>query len=49
LIRISAPSARQASSFSTDPAVTAMRAPIACASWIAIVPIPLDPPWMRIV
>jgi hypothetical protein len=25
------------------------RAPNACASWMAVVPMPLDPPWIRIV
>src|SRR5450759_1228541 len=44
-----APSSRQASSLYAVPAVTATRAPTARASWIAIVPIPLDPPWIRIV
>ena len=42
---MSAPSARQASSLSAVPAVTATRAPSSRASWIAIVPMPLEPPW----
>jgi hypothetical protein len=29
---------------SSEPAVTATCAPLATASWIAVVPIPLDPP-----
>ena len=44
-MRTSAPSAAQASSFSLDPAVTAVRTPIARAIWIAIVPMPEPPPW----
>src|ERR1700739_3791541 len=41
---MSAPSWRQNSSFSADPAVTATRAPSARATWIAWVPMPLAPP-----
>src|ERR1700735_1107372 len=41
---MSAPRARQASSFARDPAVTATPAPACLASWIAIVPMPLPPP-----
>src|SRR5260370_15659602 len=44
---MSAPSLRHASSFSADPAVTATVAPKCLPSWIAIVPIPLDPPCTR--
>ncbi len=38
----SAPSLRQASHFSAEPAVTMTRAPNALASWIAAVPMPDD-------
>ena len=31
----------------SDPAVVNTRAPKACASWIAVVPIPDEPPWTR--
>ncbi len=41
---MSAPSSLQRASFSGPPAVTATVAPAALASWIAIVPIPLEPP-----
>ena len=40
----SAPSSRHASSFAADPAVTMTRAPTCRASWIAMVPMPDDPP-----
>jgi hypothetical protein len=40
----SAPSLSQAAHFSADPAVAKTRAPWATASWIAVVPIPDDPP-----
>src|SRR5690242_235917 len=40
----SAPSLRQASHFSGVPAVTMTRAPNALPSWIAVVPIPDEPP-----
>ena len=43
-MRISAPSSRQASSLAALPAVTATWAPISRASWMAMVPMPLDPP-----
>ena len=41
---MSAPSSAQRASFSVLPAVTATVAPTALASWIAIVPMPLEPP-----
>ena len=41
---MSAPSSRHTSSFSSDPAVVATRAPSARASWIAKVPMPPAPP-----
>jgi len=39
-----APSVSQAAHFSADPAVAYTGEPSACASWIAAVPMPLDPP-----
>jgi len=44
----SAPSRSQAAHFAAEPAVAKTRAPNACASWIAVVPMPLEPPWIRI-
>jgi hypothetical protein len=44
---MSAPSDRQVASLSSEPAVAATVAPSACASWIAIVPIPPAPPCTR--
>ena len=41
----SAPCARQAAHFSSLPAVTITVTPKALASWIAVTPMPLDPPW----
>ena len=38
---------RQTASFSAVPAVVTTRAPSACASWMAIVPMPPAPPWTR--
>jgi hypothetical protein len=49
LIASSAPIFRQKAHFSSLPAVATTRAPNACASWIAVVPMPLVPPWTRIV
>ncbi|SLH14943.1 Uncharacterised protein [Mycobacteroides abscessus subsp. abscessus] len=46
MISTSAPSSRQRSSFSADPAVTATRAPRCRATWMAWVPMPLPPPWI---
>ncbi len=46
---MSAPSSAQRASFSGLPAVTATRAPTAFANWIAMVPIPLEPPWISTV
>jgi hypothetical protein len=43
----SAPSSRQTSSFAAVPAVVKTRAPARAASWMAIVPIPLEPPCTR--
>ncbi len=43
---MSAPSRLQASSFSCEPAVTATMAPACLPSWIAVVPMPLPPPWI---
>jgi hypothetical protein len=43
----SAPSRRQASHLSSDPAVAMTVAPKALASWIAVVPMPEVPPWTR--
>ncbi len=40
----SAPSDSQAATFLAEPAVANTRAPRAFASWMAVVPIPLDPP-----
>ena len=40
----SAPSAKQAATFSSLPAVTMTFAPMALANWIAVTPMPLDPP-----
>ena len=40
----SAPSRSHAAHFSADPAVAKTREPLAFASWIAVVPIPLEPP-----
>ena len=37
---------RQASHVSAEPAVVITRAPNALASWIAVVPMPDEPPWM---
>jgi hypothetical protein len=37
----------QAAHFSSDPAVAKTRAPKWRASWIAVVPMPDDPPWTR--
>ena len=42
----SAPSRSQAAHFSAEPAVANTRAPNARANWIAVVPMPLDPPWI---
>ena len=42
----SAPSLRQASALSCDPTVTITLAPNALASWIAMVPMPDEPPWI---
>src|SRR5436190_9804804 len=44
----SAPIRSQATHFSAEPALTNTRAPRARASWMAVVPMPLDPPWIRI-
>ncbi len=41
----SAPSFRQASHFACDPAVAYTREPSARANWMAVVPMPLVPPW----
>ena len=41
----SAPSLRHASHFSAEPAVMITRAPNDLASWIAVVPMPDEPPW----
>jgi hypothetical protein len=43
----SAPSPSQAAHFRADPAVVNTRAPKCEANWIAVVPIPDDPPWTR--
>ena len=43
----SAPSFSQARCFSALPTVQKTRAPKAWASWIAVVPMPLEPPWTR--
>ena len=43
----SAPSSRQTLSFAGVPAVVNTRAPARAASWIAMVPIPLEPPCTR--
>ena len=43
----SAPRATQAAHFSAEPAVAKTRAPKARASWMAVVPMPLAPPWTR--
>jgi hypothetical protein len=40
----SAPSARQAAHFSSLPAVTMTCEPSALANWMAVTPMPLDPP-----
>jgi hypothetical protein len=45
LIARSAPSFRQASHFSLLPAVVMTLAPKAEPSWIAVVPMPDEPPW----
>ena len=37
----------QAAHFSAEPAVAKTRAPKAWASWIAVVPMPEEPPWTR--
>ncbi len=42
----SAPSFRQASHLSSLPAVTMTLAPSALAIWIAVTPMPLEPPWI---
>jgi hypothetical protein len=47
LIARSAPSRAQAAHFSAEPAVAKTARPIARASWIAVVPMPDDPPWTR--
>lgn len=44
---MSAPSSAHWSSFSFVPAVTATLAPTALASWMAMVPMPLEPPCTR--
>jgi len=49
LIARSAPSSSQARAFSALPTVVKIRAPNSRASWIAVVPMPLEPPWIRIV
>ena len=41
----SAPSSSQARHFSALPAVVKTREPKALASWMAVVPMPLEPPW----
>ena len=41
----SAPSSVQAWHFSSEPAVTTTTAPKALPSMMAVVPMPLDPPW----
>ena len=41
---LSAPSARHALHFSAEPAVAITLEPSALASWIAVVPMPLEPP-----
>ncbi len=41
---MSAPSLRQASHLSSEPAVTITRAPNCLPSWIAVVPMPDEPP-----
>ena len=43
----SAPSFRQAAALCCEPTVTMTFDPKALASWIAMVPIPDDPPWIR--
>ena len=43
----SAPSSRQTSSLAAVPAVVNTRAPARAASWMAIVPMPLEPPCTR--
>ena len=43
----SAPRARQACALAADPAVAKTRAPRAWASWIAVVPMPEEPPCTR--
>src|SRR6476469_4824267 len=43
----SAPSSRQTSSLAAVPAVVNTRAPARAASWIAMVPMPLEPPCTR--
>ena len=42
-----APSARQAWALASDPAVAKTRTPRAWASWIAVVPMPEEPPCTR--
>ena len=44
---MSAPSSRQRCSRSGAPAVAATRAPSALATWMAWLPMPLLPPWIR--
>src|SRR5215470_1150398 len=45
----SAPMSRQYLAFSALPTVAMVLAPKALQSWIAVSPMPLEPPWIRIV
>jgi hypothetical protein len=45
LIARTAPSASHASHFSFEPAVTTTFAPSFVATWMAVVPMPDEPPW----
>ncbi|MNN55611.1 hypothetical protein D3C81_1704970 [compost metagenome] len=46
MIARSAPSCSQALHFSSLPAVTKTLKPSALAIWMAVVPMPLEPPWI---